>query len=380
MNAEEYMLLYEKYISGLCSEEEVKLLYNYQDNFKMLGNENQINDDQLNIRDEVYDRITKTIYQPTIKNIYHYTLFKAAAILFIAGSLSLFLFNYYHSFKEVQKITVLHKEKRKIKPGSSKATLILSDGSVIDLAQAKTGLISANEMTTIQKSEAGAIVYTSKTINAAPGLFNTVSVPRGGTYQVTLPDGTLVWLNSASSLTYPIQFTGKSRSVELKGEAYFEVTKNRSKPFIVNADEMKVEVLGTHFNMKAYANDKKAQTTLVEGSVRLSSHSAHVMLVPGDQGVVSIENAQIKIGKVNINKVMAWKNGYFLFKDDSVEEIMDQIGKWYDVDIVYKGDMSNKTFGGIYSRSKDLEELLKGLELTGLIHFKIEGRRIIVMA
>lgn len=376
MNAEEYMLLYEKYISGLCSEEEEKLLYEYQDNFKML--EEGLNADQLLIGTHIYDQITRTIYQPKAKKLYQYTLFKVAAILLIASSLGLFLFNYQQSANEAHKITALHQQKNKIIPGSAKATLILSDGSVVDLTQAKNGLIAVNEQTTIHKSGTGVIAYSSKANVKIQSPLNTINVPRGGTYRVALPDGTRVWLNSSSSLTYPVQFTGQSRAVELKGEAYFEVTKNPHQPFIVNAQGMKVEVLGTHFNVKA--DDQKSSTTLLEGSVRLSGLSSHVILVPGDQGTINTKNVQIAVGRVNINKVMAWKNGYFLFQDDSVEEIMSQIGKWYDVDIVYQGDMRNKTFGGIYSRSKDIEELLKGLELTGLVHFKIEGRRIIVMA
>lgn len=376
MNAEEYMLLYEKYISGLCSEVEEKLVYEYRDNFKMLDEE--LTAEQLTAGTHIYDQITKSIDQPKVKKLYQYTLFKVAAILLIASSLGLFLFNYQQSAKEAQKIAALQQQKNKIVPGTAKATLTLSDGSVVDLTQAKNGLIAANEQTTIHKYGTGVIAYSSTANAAIQRSLNTINVPRGGTYRVSLPDGSLVWLNSASTLTYPIQFTGKSRAVELKGEAYFEVTKNPHQPFIVNAHGTKIEVLGTHFNVKA--DDQKSSTTLLEGSVRLSGLSSNVILAPGDQGTINTKSAQIAVSKVNINKVMAWKNGYFLFQDDSVEEIMSQIGKWYDVDIVYQGDMRNKTFGGIYSRSKDIEELLKGLELTGMIHFKIEGRRIIVMA
>lgn len=205
---------------------------------------------------------------------------------------------------------------------------------MVDLAQAKNGLISANDQTTIHKSGTGTITYASKSKITAQSLLNTINVPQGGTYRVSLTDGTLVWLNSASSLIYPVQFTGKTRSVEVKGEAYFEVTKNHRQPFIVNSQTTKVEILGTHFKIKAYG--QKARTTLLEGSVRLSSPSSTVILKPGDQGTINSENAQITVGKVNMNKVMAWKNGYFLFQDDSVEEIMSRIGKWYDVEIVYK--------------------------------------------
>jgi transmembrane sensor len=218
MDAEEYMLLYEKYISGLCSEEEMKLLYEYQDNFEMLKQDG-FNTDQLPLRTQIYDRIAKTIHQSKPKKLYQYTLFKAAAVLLVTSILTFFLLHDNQSSKEAQKVAVLHQQKNKIKPGSARATLTLSDGSVVDLAQAKNGLISANNQTTIHKAGTGVIAYSSKAKITAQSLLNTISVPQGGTYRVSLPDGTLVWLNSASSLTYPVQFTGKTRSVEFESAA-----------------------------------------------------------------------------------------------------------------------------------------------------------------
>lgn len=218
MDAEEYMLLYEKYISGLCSEEEVKLLYEYQDNFEMLEQDG-FNTDQLALRTQIYDRIAKTIYQSKPKKLYQYTLFEAAAVLLVTSILTFFLLHDNQSSKEAQKVAVLHQQKNKIKPGSARATLTLSDGSVVDLAQAKNGLISANNQTTIHKAGTGVIAYSSKAKITAQSLLNTISVPQGGTYRLSLPDGTLVWLNSASSLTYPVQFTGKTRLVEFESAA-----------------------------------------------------------------------------------------------------------------------------------------------------------------
>lgn len=381
MNAEEYILLYEKYISGLCSPEEEQRLYAYQDDFKLLNQDASVlNEEEAQQKNNIYARIDQSLQKPKAKLFRLNAMFKAAALLLLTGALSLIVFHFPGTkLKDTMQTAGTGGVKSSIKAGRNRATLTLSDGSLVNLDDVKNGMISTKDNALIRKSADGAIAYSPQQHTTSGNATNTITVPRGGNYKVTLPDGTLVWLNSASSLTYPLEFTGKYRNVELQGEAYFEVTKNKHKPFTVTADKMQVAVLGTHFNVSAYGNASAPNTTLFEGSVRLSHLSQSVLLVPGQQGTLNA-GQHFDVAKVNLNKVMAWKNGYFLFQDDSVREIMEQISRWYDVDIEYRGDMSNKTFGGIYSRNKDLDELLKGLELTGLVHFKIEGRRIIVMA
>lgn len=380
MNAEEYLLLYEKYISGLCSAEEEKRLFEYQDRFQMLGEDSLATQDlQPGDNSRIYNRIVETLSEPSKKTFRLNTFYKIAAILLLTVGLG-FLYRNNWSFSgsnKTPKSAVV--ASRPIKPGRNTAELKLSDGSVINLDQVNAGLISTLGKTRISKDTTGSIIYANNN-SASEDARNTISVPVGGNYKVVLPDGTAVWLNASSSLTYPLAFKGKTRGVNLEGEAYFEVAKNPNKPFVVQVNKMQVTVLGTHFNVNAYSDHAAIQTTLVEGSVRLSQASSQVILKPGEQGNVDPISAKIQVSQANTNKVLAWKNGYFMFQDDNIQDIMQQIARWYDLEVEYRGKPSNSRFGGIYSRNKDINELLKGLELTGLVHFKIEGRRVIVMA
>jgi transmembrane sensor len=194
-----------------------------------------------------------------------------------------------------------------------------------------------------------------------------------------LPDGTKVWLNAASSLHFPTAFTGGERRVELTGEGYFEVAKNKHLPFKVAFNDQEVQVLGTHFNIMAYPNEEASQTTLLEGSVSITKRNISRLLVPGQQAKSTIGSAGFDIKQVDTQEAVAWKNGEFLFKNTNIQSIMRQLARWYDVDVAYQGNLQNMVFGGRMSKSKNISEVLKNLELTGTIHFKIEGRRVTVM-
>jgi len=381
MNAKEYTVLYEKYLSGLCSAEEEQLLYQHKDDFKLLA-ENDLSEDPdaSSRKDKIYQKITDSLALQETNTFNYRFLFKAAAILFLMGSLIYLSFNHWSATTPTPLQNQTAQQKLPISAGKNTATLTLADGTVLNLDKYKNGIIQTKGTTTIRKLEDGTLVYSSKN-NTTPQeiAYNTIAVPRGGKYNISLPDGTQVWLNSGSSMNYPVVFNGKTRMVTLQGEAYFEVAKNKAMPFIVNALSSKITVLGTHFNIKAYATSASVNTTLLEGSVRLSNSSQSVALVPGQQGHIDEHNARIRVSKANLTRAVAWKNGYFMFQDDTIEQIMEQISRWYNVDVVYQGDIQKKTFGGIYAMNKDLDQLLKGLELTGLVHFKIEGRRVIVM-
>jgi ferric-dicitrate binding protein FerR (iron transport regulator) len=186
-------------------------------------------------------------------------------------------------------------------------------------------------------------------------------------------------LNAASSIKYPITFSGNERNVELTGEAYFEVAKNKDKPFNVKVNGMKVEVLGTHFNVMAYNDENSIETTLLEGSVKLTKKGASATLLPNQQGSLSRDAQGFRVTEVVAQDIIAWKNGFFKFDNENIETIMRKVARWYDVDITYEGDLTRQNFGGTVSRFNDLSKLLKTLELTGTIHFKIDGRRITVM-
>lgn len=297
-----------------------------------------------------------------------------AALVFLAVGTFLYLRPLVKENKEIaQKATIV--------PGGNKAYLTLGNGSRIELNDASRGELAKEAGVEIRKTGDGQLVYSIKDqLNSDQTLINTIETPKGGRYQVLLPDGSKVWLNSASKLTYPVSFTGKgSRKVELDGEAYFEVARNERLPFKVKTAFQEIEVLGTHFNVMAYDDENNIRTTLLEGAVKVISPQQQSLLYPGQQADLNRENQHIRISNAVKNKSVAWKNGYFMFTGDKIEDIMKQVGRWYDLEVEYRGNMSDKQFGGTYSMDKDIHELMKGLELTGMIHYKIEGRRIIVM-
>jgi hypothetical protein len=263
-------------------------------------------------------------------------------------------------------------------PGGNKAVLTLGDGRTIVLDDSAEGILASEGSISVRKTRDGQLIYSiNKNVDAKQVSFNTISTPRGGQYQVILPDGSKVWLNSASSLRFPTLFAGKERKVEMQGEAYFEIAKDASKPFIVAARATEVKVYGTHFNVMAYEDEEAQQTTLLEGSVKVSSGSKSNMLVPGEQAVIS-KNSGIRVtDKVNLSEVVAWKNGYFEFKDANIEVIMRQISRWYDVKVKYQGDIPAEQFTGKISRKVNASELLKMLEYAG-VKFKTDNQTIIV--
>src|SRR5690606_22733085 len=276
--------------------------------------------------------------------------------------------------------------------GSQKATLTLADGRIISLDEASTGDLVEQGGFRIVKTGDGKLNHEKLTeVTGAMAGYHTIQTRRGGEYQLVLPDGANVWLNAASSLCYPAVFNGSRRSVELTGEAYFEVAKisghDGQVPFVVNTANQEVEVLGTHFNIKAYPEDQTSKTTLLEGSVRVSLksklHKSAVssILKPNQQATISGSNQRISLATVDPVNAVAWKNGVFAFHDNTIVEVMNTIARWYDVEVEYVGENApeSKVFGGAISKFENFEKLLRTIELTGTVKFKIEGRRVIVM-
>jgi len=272
--------------------------------------------------------------------------------------------------------------KRDIQPGSNKAVLTLSNGNKIVLDDTKNGVLNKQGNSAISKSGNGIIIKNDNanqdvTANIA---LNTITIPRGGKYNITLPDGTHVWLNSSSSLTFPTVFTETERKVTLRGEAYFEVAKNKARPFKVDVNGKQiVEVLGTHFNINAYADEQNITTTLLEGSVKVNYHDKAILIKPG-QMAINNWGPDLTVKDANTEEVMAWKNDYFIFNNENITSIMKKVSRWYDVDVTFKGNMSNINFDGNYSRAKGLSSLLKNIELVNKVRFVIEERRITVIA
>ncbi|WP_184549976.1 FecR family protein [Mucilaginibacter sp. FT3.2] len=379
MTPEEYILLYEKFVSGHCTPGEEKQLMEYQDAFDLQEDVHNIRlskTDQV-LRRSLYSRINQSVSNSKTRHL-NSSWWWAAAVLLLSTGIGIVF------FKQNKAQTIVNNKvgqnlHKPILPGKNTAILTLSNGTNIVLDDAKNGVLAKSGKAEIKKLKNGLIAYTDDDTKANEAALNTITIPRGGQYAVMLPDGTNVWLNSQSSLTYPVAFNGAERNVTLKGEAYFEVAKNKQHPFIVHTYGVSVKVLGTHFNVSAYNDDNEVKTTLLEGSVSLTKGHSSALLIPGQQGIASSQQDKIITKTVNVNQAVAWKMGYFIFRDDNIGDIMKKVARWYDVEVEYKGTPPTKTFGGTYAKGKDINELLNGLELTGLIHFKIEGRRIIVM-
>ncbi len=268
-----------------------------------------------------------------------------------------------------------------IQPGGNKASLILANGSVINLDSVTNGTLAQQGGSKVIKI--GDMVSYDAGSKSDEVVYNTIAVPKGGQYQLELADGPRVWLNSATTLRYPTAFVGKERMVEINGEAYFEVAHNNKQPFKVQKGDVEVQVLGTHFNVNAYDDEPSMKVTLLEGRVKVSrerdNESARfVYLNPGQQAVVAPAQENVTIANgVDVEEVIAWKTGMFLFKNTDLKSIMRQVQRWYDVEVVYHNDINETTSGGL-PRSGNVSELMKIIEATGKVEFKIDGRKIFV--
>jgi len=312
----------------------------------------------------------------------------AAAVVLFISTATFFLIR--NSQKESTPINQTAKHlKNDVAPGGNKAVLTLADGSTIVLDSAHNGALAQQGNTKVLKLNNGQLAYNlaGHKQSAATVLYNTISTPKGGQYQVVLPDGSKVWLNASSSLRFPTAFIGNERSVEITGEAYFEVAtlkisekESKKMPFIVKVNGAEVEVLGTHFNVMAYGDEGKIKTTLLEGSVNVKRGKANGLLKPGQEAELSFiqSNDKLLIRSADLEETVAWKNGRFLFNNAEIRTIMRQIMRWYDVDVIYEGNVPERFFTANISRNTNLSELLKVFELSK-IHFKIDGRKLIVM-
>lgn len=263
-------------------------------------------------------------------------------------------------------------------PGGNKATLTLANGSTILLADAAKGVIAEQGNTKIEKLDNGQLSYNALSEKPEEVSYNTLTTPPAGQYQVMLPDGTRVWLNNASSLRYPTAFTGSSRSVELKGEAYFEVTPNSAKPFKVQTAGQTIDVLGTSFNIMAYGDESIVSTTLLTGGVKVSRGNENMILKPGEQAQSNTNGAGLRVIKdVDADGVIAWKNGLFHFERADLRSVMRVLARWYDVDVEYEGQVTNHLFGGDIQRNLNLSQVLDILQ-HNQVHFSIEDKKITV--
>ncbi|MGL5111333.1 MAG: FecR family protein [Flavobacterium sp.] len=301
---------------------------------------------------------------------YHWKkIFVAASVVLVLG---VGLYKYVQKTELPAVVTV---EKNNITPGSTGAILTLADGSQIVLDSVVNGILANQNRTVVSKKD-GALVYTGDKNSTA--VINRMTTPRGRQYQLVLADGTKVWLNASSSITFPTTFIQDQRKVAITGEAYFEVAKDKKHPFVVTANGSEVTVLGTHFNINSYRDEKSIKTTLLEGSVLVSKKNQKVLLQPGEQAELSRAGV-LQVNKLeNFDDVMAWRNGNFHFSNASLENVMNQLSRWYDVDVVFEKGLITRNFDGEISRDLNLNDVLKILE-TNNIHFKIEGKTLRVL-
>lgn len=387
MDKNQFKLLVYKYLDGNISEEEKNELFHVYRAYQ--NKELEWNPELMGERDAVGKRLLGSINNriDSLEKVkgkkakrYDASFFRYAAAAMILLFLSIGVYFLLH--KEPAK-TFAKNIPHDVSPGGNKAILTLSGGQQIILSDTKNGQIATQGKTTIKKTADGQIEYYREDTQQPNTVlaYNTIATPRGGQFWVTLPDGSKVFLNSASSLKYPVDFNGKERKVELTGEAYFEVVHNSTQPFSVIAAGQTIEDIGTHFNINAYNDEPFISTTLSEGRIRISNANGEAYLVPGQQAQASKmdKDSKIKITIVDVEDALAWKSGRFVFENENIHSIMRKLARWYDIEPEYSSNVSEIGFGGSVSRNKNISEVLKVLEVTQAVHFKIEGRRIKVM-
>ncbi|SDL16511.1 FecR family protein [Pedobacter sp. ok626] len=370
---EDFQTLIDNYQNGNCTQREAQQLENW---YNEKANNNPDREFPENFWQEKEEGLQQILgFEPgkegkgSVIN-WPLNILLIAATLAIVGTFSTMF------FKRIGVVPITQ-QMNDVDPGGNKATLTLQNGKRIQLSDAKTGIVV----------DASKLTYNDGTlINNEQAQSFTISTPRGGTYQVRLPDGSTAWLNAASSLTYNPSLKGEEqyRNVKLSGEAYFEVAKDKKHPFVVTTDKQRIEVLGTHFNVSAYNDELSVKTTLLEGSVKVApftttgSDTKEVILKPNQES--EITSSGISVHKVYADDAIDWKNGEFSFTRERLGSIMRKIARWYDVDIIYTDkQIVNRTFSGFVSKYKKASQVLCLLEQTGDVKFKIEGRRITVM-
>ncbi|MFA4871110.1 MAG: FecR domain-containing protein [Pedobacter sp.] len=374
ISAERINLLAQKWQEARITEEEMIEFNSWYSSFDdLLEVDNGEERGQAEIR--IYESIAK---KAMIKSSHKFPLWPkiavAAAFVIIAG-LGLYLFQVSQSsLKDAElKIAAAYQ----IKPGGNNASLILGNGKTVVLSTDKSGIALNSAGLTYDD---GTAVQSNAGVDLKDDF--TVITPRGGSYHIILPDGTKVWLNAASSLTYKnaSKHTIKTRTVELSGEGYFEVAKNKNYPFVVFSKGQRVEVLGTHFNISSYPEELIIKTTLLEGSISVeptNDTDAVRILKPGEQSL--LKGSVIQVKQADIEEVIAWKNGFFRFNEEPLTSVMNKISRWYNVDLAYEGGIKKYqhiVLGGFVSRSKDLGTVLKVIEQTDQVHFEVKERKI----
>jgi len=384
MTEEEIKLLLERYASDLCTPDEKEwveawLRHEATQSDWSWRNKSHVQNVKQRIAAKIEQEVPISIRRRTTFN---YWLAGIAATFLLLVLSVVFLQRNRHEQLNAQNIIALPEQ-----IGGPKLTM--ADGTVIDLADLKAGTTNRQGQASIKKLEGNSLIYAYQNNMETEPIekqFNTLRIPAGTSYQLALPDGSKVWLNACSELSFPTVFDKESRKVSLKGEAYFEVARQSKQPFIVEANGSQISVIGTAFNVSAYRDEEKVITTLTEGAVAVSLNNHSLILKPNEQATADLTNRRIGKAQVDPEVFLAWKSDYFVFDDLDIKSIMHQISRWYNIEVVFQGNIPTKKFGGTFSRSKSIEELLAYLEQLGNIRFKLNDisfmqkeRRIIVM-
>lgn len=369
-----------KILSGTSSKEEEQHVNEsmYRSFLSQNWSKEQFGDKE-DVHNNILMGLSKAIDQekklPRRTSIYKKVASIAAAVLLVLFT-ALFVSDYSRNQTSKNSLT---SQKTILQPGSDSAILELNNGTKISLESLKVGKTYVGSGFSIKKTATGNLEYhyTENNSEGASENWNTLRTPLGGRYQIVLADGTKVWLNAGSTLTFPQRFSKDERMVMAQGEVFFEVSHNKTKPFVVRTNRMDVRVLGTSFNLNVYEDSEKPSVSLIEGSVQMKAGAAMSILAPGQKGL--IEKNKIRVDVFDAESEIAWKDNYFIFKNQNIKEIMSSLARWYNADIEYQGEGWDDLFFTVrISRREHIQEILSLIELTGTVKFKISGRRVIV--
>lgn len=387
METSQLEALIKKYNRGQCTPEEKQWLEQWYLSFEWTQQEELPQAALKEFKEEVWHNLQRTPNEgvaspePPLIPIHNkqgnrWWYYGAAAILLLAGSIY-FLTNNQPPENDLAQVKNETQVQKPILPGTSKASLTMADGSVISLDSAAVTQLKEADGTTIDK-RLGTIVYNNTIEKNKKILYNTLHIPRGGEYQLVLPDGSKVWLNAASSLRFPTSFTEKERTVYLTGEAYFEIAKNQAQPFkVVLEKDMEIQVVGTHFNVMAYNDEDYIKTTLAEGKIKFKNASHTVFLNPAQQAALKKNTQQLEVKGVDIDKEIAWKNGMIEFHDDDLPYIMRQLARWYDVEVSFEGSIPGGSYNGSIARKATLPEVMQILKLAG-VKYWLDNKKVVI--
>jgi transmembrane sensor len=376
MDNQQEQELIDKYLAGECSPQEKEAIESWylsyaKDKVDNLDEPDEA--DHIVAEQEIWNSITR---QNRPRKLFLWSHIAAAASILFFLTIGAFFILHKQPARQIAK-----NQKTDIAPGGNKAVLTLANGKQIILTNAKNGLLASQGDVHVKKTEDGEVRYDASKVEnaAAESAYNTISTPRGGTYTITLADGTIVTLDALSSIRFPTVFNGNTRDVTTTGQVYFEVAHNAAKPFRVTTKGQTVEVLGTHFNINAYDDEPLIKTTLLQGSIRISRNGKSALLKPGQQSQINLADSKIDVVQDDdMDEDVAWKNGFFHFNNCDIESVMRQISRWYNVDVEYEGKLPEREFSGKIYKRVSAAQVLAILSLSK-VHFRIvDGKKIIV--